>query len=266
MKRLVVPVCSLAALLACSHCALSQEKTTEAAVALRILCVDSPALNTWKNATPETFEGAIRAREIHHEVDEHGEGIRWGLAQWVVVHNPPHQRDEVGIPGRFDFRATSHLVVFREFWTYGKDGKKGLKKEWVRRTVAHLTAGGPEEDDPAIRYGVEHEGIKSVPFAAEAQANQGNAYPISWKGKTIAWIKSGWTARGTRYEADYECFRNQEDVVAARGGKRIVSRLALGSIYLSWGFVVRRSPDGIEPDLGSPGVRPNFIIPPKDEV
>jgi hypothetical protein len=270
MKSLVVRVCSLVAWLACLDPVLSQQKTTEAESPFRVYCLDSPALNTWKNATPKSFEVAIRAQKIHHELDEHGEGIRWGLAHWVEVHNPPHRRDQVDIPGKFEFRATSHLLIFREFWTYKNDGKKGRKKEWVRRTVAHLTAGGPDKDDPGIRYGFEDDsefkkGTGAKPFDAKALANRGEAYPIAWKGKTFAWIKSGWAAKDNRFEADYECFRDEKGEVAIPGKKRIATRLALGSIYLNWSFVVRRSPDGITPDLGSPGPRPEFIIPPKDE-
>lgn len=262
--------CLLATWLSCSHSALAQVKEVESA--WRIYCFASPAPNTWKNATPENFEGAIRSKSFHHEVDEHGEGIRWGLAQWVEIHNPPRQRDVVDFPGRFEFRATSHVLVFREFWTYEKDGKGVLrKKEWVRRTVADLVAGGPNKEDPAIRYGVERNsrsksGFKDVPFAAHAHANHGEACPIVWKGKTIAWVKSGWTARGNMFEAEYGCFWSNQHLVPAKGGKRIVPMLASGSIYLNWSFTVRPSADGIDPDRGIPDRRPNFVIPPKDEV
>jgi len=256
--------------LACLLCASSQEQTEK--TAWRIFCFASPALNTWKNATPASFEAAIRARDLHHEVDEHGEGIVWGLAHWVEIHNPPHQMDSVGFPGGFEFRATSHVLVFRECWTYVKDSKGALrKKEWVRKTVAHLTAGGANEEDPALRYRVEHDSrtkskFKEVPFDSHARSNRGEPYPIVWKGKTIAWITSGWIARGNRFEADYGCIRSGKKGVPAKTGNRAGPMPTEGSIYLNWSFVVRRSAAGIKPDPGSPGIRLNFIIPPNDDA
>lgn len=258
MRSASICICVIAAWGGSLLGALSREKESESP--FRLFCWASPAPNSWKVATPETFENAIRSKQFHHTTDEHGEGIRWGLAQWTEVHNPPHQRDSVAGRDPFVFRVTSHLLVFREFWTYENDPDgRPRKKEWIRRTVAHITAGGPNEEDPAIHVwakdiGKTRPGKRVNQVTASARSNRGSDLSIRWKGTTIASVAVDWTwnAPNNELETDYRVVKNG----------RIVGS---GDNSLHWGFALRKTADGISSVRESPRTRPDFILPPNDE-
>lgn len=268
MKRALLPAIFILATFAFTGLVLCRADADESSWGY--YCQDSPALNTWKDAWPESFDGAIRNSQIHHEIDEHGEGIVWKMAHWLVVHNPPHQRDRVELSANFEFRATAHLAVVREFWTYRPDDKGKLRKaEWVRRTVAHITAGGSREEDPAIRASATRDprsksGFKRSLFDSEAWSNNAGAHPIAWKGKTLGWIAVSWTARDAWLRTNTWWLKAGEDDHLAQLTTKIQPKPDYGGHNLSWNFAVRKSAEGIEQDLGSPSERPDYKLPPMD--
>ncbi len=227
----------------------------------RFFCYHSPAKDSCGDAQPETFDGALMMAPVHRELDEHGEGVEWKVAHWLEVHDPPNQGDSVALPGAFEFQATAHLAVVREFWTYEADAKGGpRKKEWVRRTVAHITAGGEGENAPVLRVSAHLDGDSKIQsdtdFNTAATAVRYSPTLITWEGKAIAAIDVKWQAEG-QWLRSYGTWTEAGQV----------RPLGTYARALNWTFGVwkaGRTP-AIDPGFRWPESRPGFELPPIDQ-
>ena len=236
--------------------------------------MDDPAQKTCEDAFPETLDGAMFPHTLHQELDAHGEGMVWKMADWVELHNPPRANDRTGLSESFEFRATAHMAVFREFWTYEQlPGGKIRKKDWVRRTVAHITAGGTDKSSPIIQVsgsGASPSRPKLSSFSAAAQSNVKGAHAITWKGKTLGWIAVSWSARKYRLATDARWMEVGLNDSMAKASTNFSENynykpgLKSRSHILTWGFVVWPSNTKVDPGFEWPASRPDFKIPPLD--
>jgi hypothetical protein len=229
---------------------------------MRLYCIRSPDQIRIERAHPETFE-ALYQPVLLRALDEHGEGIEWSAAHWLEVHDPPTQGDSAALPATYEFRATAHLAVLRSFWTYEKtDHGKFRKKEWVLRTVAHVTAGGAGDGAPVLRASawLDAKGKLHGSSLEDAQAfsNAGQPVTIFWKGKPIASVDVSWKVENGQLVTSSGKW-------AGAGRSRGVGTFAH---YLYWNFgvweeypsqLIRSTP------LPWPKNRPNFKLPPLDQ-
>jgi hypothetical protein len=239
---------------------------------LKLFCYDSPAEATWSNALPATFEGAVRGRNLHHEVDEHGQGIIWGWAHWIKVDDPPIATEGASLDSAFKFDATAHLVVFREFWTYDQDSTGKLqKKDWVRRTVCHITAEAPTGKTPSLQVAAERDRsghLRVVGFDAAAHSNKTGAEAIRWDGRTIGWVSVAWSAQQDLLRTDYRWYDPSENSALAANTqnalrlKRPLYVAPRGGLDLSWAFVLSESPIERKSGFEPPAEQRVFVLPP----
>ncbi len=268
-KRIYILSCALAFSMSLAAEQLPVAKTWS------LFCQDDPAKSTCEEAFPTTLEGAMLPYILHHELDANGEGIVWKMANWLELHNPPRRNDRTGITESFEFRATAHMAVFREFWTYENGpGGKIRKKDWVRRTVAHITAGGTDESAPIIRVS----GSVASPsrpnlssFDAAAQSNVKGAHPVTWKGETLGWIAVSWSARKYELNTDARWMKAGLNDSMAKASTNFSENykyeagLRARNQTLRWGFAVWPSDTQVDPGFKWPASRPDFKIPPLDK-
>ena len=246
---------------------------------LHLYCQDCPAKNSWGKVTSDTFDGAVKSRRLHHEIDEQGEGVLWGWAHWLEVEGRPYTTQQASANEEFHFRPLAHLLIFREFWTYERDTNGKLrKKEWVRRTVCHLKAGDAEDKISAIRVNGSRKsngGYKKEIFHGAAHSNQNGAEPVTWKGKTIGWASVAWASKdanngnGVRLETAYRWFTPSQKQFAS--SKENVLRLDKpvytkngGQFGLQWNFAFFESFEaGVHKEEGYrlPRLSEKFVLP-----
>jgi len=239
---------------------------------LRLYCVVSPVKSEWAEASPLTFEKAIYDKVLHQELDEHGEKIVWSAAHWVEVNEPILETNNVALDEEMKYEVKSHLVIFRGFWTYDKDGNK---KEWVRRTVNHITAGAA---DGRNTLKVSTEKITSgryriVKPEGDACSNVLGSQEIKWKGKTIGWASVAWLVREGNLLTKWMWYhsnvnplyiKDTRNILHLKGRHDYNTSITDGK-KLDWSFVLSRTGIGNSTNYHDPAQdERNIIIPPKD--
>ncbi len=171
--------------------ALAEEGTGSSSGGLLLVCIDEPANASFNNAWPSTWKSAVRSQKIFHERDHFGEGVDWSLVHWVELSKWPKRRDAVPAASGSHFgQAIAHMLVTKSYWRY--DSFQPIpfapkKKEWVTRTIAHLTAGGITKDHEMFQVTTSNE-TTLVYADVKDNSNKKQPEPLkNWEGATVGW-------------------------------------------------------------------------------
>ena len=242
---------------------------------LHLFCLASPGKSSWTKAMPSSFEESICLRRVHHEIDEHGEGVVWGLAHWVDIEDPPLAPEQAEMGEQFTFKAVAHLLVFREFWLYEKDSSGKLqKKEWVRRTVRHIRTGEERGNATSVmvkQYERADGKYEIEGFNAAAHSNRKGFDAIHWNGKAIGWVSVALLANGTTLTTDYRWHPGSDQDKSS--DKRNTLSLRNRSYHgkggfreLRWSFASFQNREKKEAGFDPAGLVRSFVLPQAEDI